>query len=88
MTNNGITVTPAYGKDYTTAKEALAAWNAGKDFIIQTFTHPYCGKPMSKRDVPATDTVYIRFCGTTKIVPSNAEITVDGILRPNTQEVK
>jgi hypothetical protein len=27
---------PAYGRDYQSAKEALAAWNEGKDFRIHT----------------------------------------------------
>ena len=29
---NWIEVTPAYGRDYTTAKAAKADWKAGKDF--------------------------------------------------------
>jgi hypothetical protein len=27
-----VTVTPAYGRDYKTQKEAKADWDAGKDF--------------------------------------------------------
>ena len=61
-----MTVSPAYGKDYTTAKDAIAAWNSGKDFIIQDITHPYCGKYVSKRDL-TTETVYIRFNNNTKV---------------------
>jgi hypothetical protein len=29
------TVTPAYGRDYKSKKDAIADWNAGKDFQCQ-----------------------------------------------------
>lgn len=68
-----MTVSPAYGKDYTTAKDAIAAWNSGKDFIIQDITHPYWSMfpvsktfYVSKRDL-TTETVYIRFNNNTKV---------------------
>jgi hypothetical protein len=32
-----ITVTPAYGADYKSKKDALTAWNAGKDFVIRDY---------------------------------------------------
>ena len=32
------TITPAYGRDYTSLKDALADWNAGKDFLLNTST--------------------------------------------------
>jgi len=47
MTFN-ITLTPAYGRDYTSKAKALAAWNDGADFIINTISHPYDGKPINK----------------------------------------
>jgi hypothetical protein len=56
-----ITVTPAYGRDYKTAKAARAAWAQGLDFIIQSFGHPYDGKPISVRDVAPGETITIRF---------------------------
>lgn len=28
-----LVLTPAYGRDYKSKKEVLAAWNEGKDFI-------------------------------------------------------
>jgi hypothetical protein len=61
-----ITVTPAYGRDYKTAKAAKADWKAGKDFIINAFGHPYDGKPISIRDKTG-DKINIRFCRNTKI---------------------
>ena len=30
-----ITISPAYGRDYTSKAKALADWDANKDFIIQ-----------------------------------------------------
>jgi len=42
------TVTPAYGRDYKTAKAALADWNAGKDFIINDISNRWDGKPINK----------------------------------------
>ncbi len=45
-----MTVTPAYGRDYRTAKAAKAAWAAGEDFIIADMSSPWDGKPTSIRD--------------------------------------
>jgi len=30
-----ITISPAYGRDYTSKAKALADWDANKDFVIQ-----------------------------------------------------
>lgn len=38
-----ITVTPAYGRDYKNQKEAIADWNANKDFR-ETFSGQYTNK--------------------------------------------
>jgi hypothetical protein len=35
------TLTPAYGRDYTSKKEALQDWNDGKDFILHSIVE--CG---------------------------------------------
>jgi len=32
-----MTLTPAYGRDYKSKKEVLADWEAGKDFIANSF---------------------------------------------------
>ena len=45
-----LTVTPAYGRDYKSAKAAKADWKAGKDFIIADMFNPYDGKPINKQD--------------------------------------
>ncbi len=60
------TLTPAYGRDYKTAKAAKADWNANKDFIINDFFDPYDGKPANKRDMPRKR-VMLRFDNLRKI---------------------
>tara|TARA_R100001129_G_C5095440_1_gene182548 strand:- start:296 stop:487 length:192 start_codon:yes stop_codon:yes gene_type:complete len=52
-----MTVTPAYGRDYKSAKAAKAAWKSGKDFIIRDFFSPYDGKPCSIRDTQGQVTI-------------------------------
>lgn len=38
-----ISVSPAYGRSYKNAREALAAWHEGKDFILHSlFESGYC----------------------------------------------
>ncbi len=60
-----MTGTPAYGRDYKTAKAAKADWKAGKDFIIQDFTSPWDGKPCNiDSGAPVTT---LRFCQLRKV---------------------
>jgi hypothetical protein len=62
-----LTVVPAYGRDYTTAKAAKADWQADKDFIIADFFNPWDGKYINRPQ--ATDyAVTIRFNRLTKTV--------------------
>jgi hypothetical protein len=54
---------PAYGRDYQTAAEVKAAWEAGKDFVIANLG-PDCGRYISKREAEAHGIPkhsYIRF---------------------------
>jgi len=61
-----ITLTP-YLTDYRTAKAAKAAWNAGADFVIDSFQHRYDGKPINKEQADETSDKYsLRFCGKRK----------------------
>ena len=47
---NLLTVSPAYGRDYKNAKEAVADWQAGKDFRAESMKiHGY----LSSRDTEA-----------------------------------
>lgn len=54
-----MTISPAYGKDYKSGKEAIEAFQAGKDFRIES--GPYTGRYCSKRDLPKGTEVTIRF---------------------------
>ena len=62
-----VTVVPAYGRDYPSAKAARADWKSGKDFIIACFFHPYDTKPMSIRDVTDGEQIMLRFNRLTKM---------------------
>lgn len=44
------TVIPAYGRDYRNKAQAIADWEAGKDFILQDISSPWDGKPINKED--------------------------------------
>jgi len=57
-----LTLTPAYGRDYTSKAAVQQGWSDGLDFIIQNFGHKYEGKPINKPqadEIPAT--VHIRY---------------------------
>jgi hypothetical protein len=45
------TLTPAYGRDYSSKALALADYDNGKDFVLNDITNPYDGCYISKRDV-------------------------------------
>ena len=47
-----MTLTPAYGRDYTSAAKAIEDYLAGRDFILNDITSPWDGKPCSCRDFP------------------------------------
>lgn len=62
-----ITLTPAYGRDYKTAKQAKADWKAGKDFIITDISSRWDGKPTSIRAAAKGEKFLLRFNRLTKI---------------------
>lgn len=64
-----ITVTPAYGRDYTSSEAASAAWAAGKDFILRDPTSRWDGKPINEEDArnAGMTEVNIRYAGGTKV---------------------
>lgn len=64
MNSSYLTVTPAYGRDYTSKKAALADWSAGKDFIIQDM---FLSGYVNKDDAPKGATVNIRFKRMTQV---------------------
>ena len=50
MTREAI-LTPAYGADYRKPKEAVAAFNIGRDFILHDRESRWDGKPCNIRDL-------------------------------------
>jgi hypothetical protein len=66
-----MTVTPAYGRDYKSAKDAKADWEAGKDFVYQDISSQWHGKNCSIRDFKRTDKLQLRYKKMTQIVIVN-----------------
>lgn len=66
MSNQGV-VTPTYGRDYKTAKDAKKDWEDGKDFKFHNPTSQWNGMPCSIRDFKKTDSLELRFCKNTKL---------------------
>ena len=60
----GITLVPSNGRDYKSGKEVQAAWDAGKDFTINSIMHPDDGRQINKEDAEKTGgTFNIRYKG-------------------------
>lgn len=55
------TLTPAYGRDYTTAAAVRADWLAGKDFIVADLSSRWDGKPANKDDLLVGRPVTLRY---------------------------
>ena len=71
-----LTLTPAYGRDYSSRAEVQQAWKAGSDFIIQNFGHRYEGKPIGKSSADAEGlTVHIRYRQLRRVMVINPETT-------------
>ena len=64
-----MTVTPAYGRDYKSAKAAKADWTAGKDFVIADMFSPDDGRYINREDALKSGvSILIRFDSLRKIV--------------------
>ena len=50
-----MTLTPAYGRDYSSKAKAIADFNDEKDFIIADLMHAYSGKPCNRQQLIASD---------------------------------
>ena len=55
-----ITVVPAYGRDYKSAKAVKLDWQANKDFIVADYFHPADGKAINKQDA-GNELVKVRY---------------------------
>jgi len=53
-----VTVVPAYGRDYKSAKEVREGYAAGHDFLVQSFGR---GGYVNKDDHPAGVTLQVRY---------------------------
>ena len=62
-----VTLTPAYGRDYKSAKSVKDDWNAGKDFIIADMSSRWDSKPANKQDM-AGQSVLLRYAKLAKLV--------------------
>ena len=70
MSMSMITISPAYGRDYSSVKAVKAAWDANQDFILQDYSSPWDGKPLNKEDMMKSypqAAVQIRFGGMRKL---------------------
>ena len=63
-----MTITPAYGRDYKSAKAAREAFNNNVDFIISDMFSQWDGKPVSKSDLIKGDVVTIRYNKLTRVI--------------------
>lgn len=61
-----LSAVPAYGRDYKSKAEVKAAWEAGKDFEIQSFNQ---GGYVNKDDAPRGATINIRYKRLTQVCP-------------------
>lgn len=74
---NTLNVIPGYGRDYRTKEQVVAAWNAGKDFLIQHITHRYDGRYINLGDAKQYGVLYIRVRFNKKRNIHLIKITVD-----------
>lgn len=63
-----IVLSPAYGRDYKSAKEVKAALLSGKDFRIESIG-PNAGRYCSLRDFPVGQVLNIRYRGLRQVLP-------------------
>lgn len=61
-----MTLTPAYGRDYKTAKAAKADFNDNKDFVVADLFSGG-GRYANKQDLPKGTRVTLRFDGMRKV---------------------
>jgi hypothetical protein len=60
------TVTPAYGRDYKSAKAAAADWNADKDFILCDISSRWHGMVCNRPQLSGS--VKLRYADLTRVI--------------------
>ncbi len=63
-----VTVTPAYGRDYTSQAKVRQAWADGLDFLVNDFA--LSGYITKDEAAKAGLTINLRYAGLTKVVPA------------------
>ncbi len=61
-----MTLSGAYGRDYKTAKAAIADFNANKDFVVRDMFSGG-GSYVNKEQLTVGQSVVIRFCSDRKV---------------------
>ncbi len=61
-----LTVIPAYGRDYKSAKAVAADFLANKDFMICDMSSPDDGRYINAEQLAPGDTLAVRYAGRTK----------------------
>ncbi len=57
----GVTLTPAYGRNYKSAEEVIEEFSSGKDFVIRHPMHRWNNKYTSIRDMKLGEFIYLRY---------------------------
>ena len=65
---NIIVLSPAYGRDYKSAKEVKAALFSGKDFRIESIG-PNAGRYCSLHDFPVGQVLNVSYRGLRQVLP-------------------
>ena len=61
-----ITLTPAYNRDYKSKKALMDDIKANKDFILNDYSSPWNGKPISPNDLKG-QSVLVRYSNLRKV---------------------
>lgn len=68
-----LILSPAYSREYKNNKEVEKAFlEEGKDFLIEDFNNPYCGKPVTWKELKADPShgyshIHLRYKQMTKV---------------------
>lgn len=64
-----LTVIGAYGRDYTSKKEVMADWDAGKDFQIDDMSSRWDGSMINKEQQTADMVINVRYKNKRQVCP-------------------
>lgn len=58
---SSTTLVPSYNRDFKSKAEVLDAWNAGLDFTIKDYHHPYDGRQINNIQAKPGERFGIRY---------------------------